>query len=351
MEGVEFERIYRALENRSREFDRVWFTCVKTTKIFCRPTCPARTPLAKNVEFLGSAKEAIHAGYRACKRCKPLELADHAPGWAVQLRCEIESGSVGKLKDQDLRDRGLDPVVVRRVFHKFYGMSFHEFQRAVRMGKALVGLRAGDDAVDAAIKTGYESESGFRAAFEQVIGTKVQVSKESEPAWARWIETPLGGMVAVASESGLGLLEFVDRRMLETQFKRYTERTGRRIIPGEHKILDQTVAQLAEYFAGDRRDFEVELDLVGTAFQEQVWRELLTIPFGVVRSYGEQASRIGNPAGVRAVGRANGDNRIAIIVPCHRVIGADGSLTGYGGGLWRKKRLLELEGAILGSLM
>jgi AraC family transcriptional regulator, regulatory protein of adaptative response / methylated-DNA-[protein]-cysteine methyltransferase len=351
MDQAVFDRVYAALEQRSSEFDRVWYTCVKTTKIFCRPICPARTPFAKNIEFLGSPKEAIHAGYRPCKRCKPLDMADHAPDWAIELRGQVESGDGRKLRDQDLRDMGLDPVVVRRVFHKFYGMSFHEFQRAVRMGKALVGLRAGDDAVDAAIKTGYESESGFRAAFEQVIGAKVQVGKDSEPAWARWIETPMGGMVAVASEAGLGILEFVDRRMLETQFKRYTERTGRRIVPGNHPVLDQTVAEMEEYFAGSRREFGVPLDLIGTGFQEQVWRELLTIPYGVVRSYGEQAARIGNPAGVRAVGKANGDNRIAVIVPCHRVIGADGSLTGYGGGLWRKKRLLELEGAISGTLL
>lgn len=347
MDQALFDRVYAALERRSAEYDRVWYTCVKTTRIFCRPVCPARTPLKKNVEFLASPKEAIHAGYRACKRCKPLDMADHPPNWLLELRARVESGNGAKLKDQALREFGLDPVTVRRQFKRHTGMTFHEYQRAWRMGRALMGLRRGADTVDAAMQTGYASESGFREAFEQVIGTKVAVSKQADPAWARWIDTPLGGMVAVASNQGLGILEFVDRPMLETQFKRYTAKTGRRIVPGPHPTLDLIEQEIAEFFAGRLRVFTCPLDLAGTPFQEVVWQQLLTIPAGQVRSYADQARRIGKPNAVRAVGRANGDNRLAIIVPCHRVIGANGDLTGYGGGLWRKKQLLDLEGAEL----
>ncbi|MBL8068436.1 MAG: bifunctional transcriptional activator/DNA repair protein Ada [Armatimonadetes bacterium] len=340
-----FDRVYAALEKRSPEFDRIWYTCVKTTKIFCRPICPARTPLKKNVEFLGSPKEAMHAGYRPCKRCRPLDLADRPPAWLADLRNRVETGDGLKLKDQDLRQLGLDPVVVRRQFKRQMGLTFHEYQRAWRMGRALAGLRKGDDPVDAAIRTGYASESGFRAAFEQVIGAKVAVGKDAEPAWAKWIETPIGGMVAVAVDQGLGLLEFVDRPMLETQLKRYTARTGRRIVPGNHPLLDTISRELRDYFEGKLQSFSCPIELSGTAFQVAVWKELLTIGYGELRSYSDQARRIGNPTAVRAVGRANGDNRLAIIVPCHRVVGAGGDLTGYGGGLWRKKRLLELEGS------
>jgi AraC family transcriptional regulator of adaptative response/methylated-DNA-[protein]-cysteine methyltransferase len=135
----------------------------------------------------------------------------------------------------------------------------------------------------------------------------------------------------------------MDRRMLETQIERLSRLLGAKFTPGKNKHLDVLNRQMEEYFAGKRIDFSVPLVISGTPFQEKVWKELLTIPYGKTRSYAEQAKRIGKPRAVRAVGRANGDNRIAIVVPCHRVVGRDGKLTGYGGGLWRKQYLLDLE--------
>ena len=157
------------------------------------------------------------------------------------------------------------------------------------------------------------------------------------------LSTPLGEMVAAASDSALCLLEFTDRRMLETQLSRLQKRTAAILVESSNSVIEQTEAELSDYFSGSLRQFRVPLEPAGTEFQRKVWQILTTIPYGMTRSYGAQALAVGNPDAIRAVARANGDNPIAIIVPCHRVIGTDGKLTGYGGGLWRKRWLLDHE--------
>ena len=147
-------------------------------------------------------------------------------------------------------------------------------------------------------------------------------------------------MLAGATEDGICLLEFVDRRMLETQIKRLKKLFNGEFVPGQSKHFDELNKQLKEYFEGKRKDFDLPLILNGTEFQQKVWKELQKIPFGSTRSYQEQAIALGNPKAIRAVAKANGDNRIAIIIPCHRVIGKNGELVGYGG---RKQFLLNLE--------
>ena len=166
----------------------------------------------------------------------------------------------------------------------------------------------------------------------------------------RRLDTPLGPMLAGATGDGVCLLEFADRPLLPTQLDRIEERLGPPT-SGSHPHLERLDAQLDEYFAGTRRDFELPLVLAGTGFQERIWSRLLEIPYGRTISYDELARRAGSPGGSRAAGRANGDNRIAIVVPCHRVIRANGGLGGYGGGLGRKRRLLDLEaGGLQASL-
>ena len=157
------------------------------------------------------------------------------------------------------------------------------------------------------------------------------------------VNTPLGAMLAVASIDNLCLLEFSDRRMLPTQLQRVRKRFAAEIASGASPIFDRLQTQLDQYFAGQRQSFDLPLQLPGTPFQELVWRELGNIAYGHTRSYQQMAQALGKPEAVRAVGKANGDNRMAIIVPCHRVVGADGKLVGYGGKLWRKRYLLELE--------
>jgi len=160
---------------------------------------------------------------------------------------------------------------------------------------------------------------------------------------SRAITTPLGEMFAIASDRGLVLCEFHDRPMLPTQLRRVESICGGSVEDGDHPILDQTQRELTEYFAGKRERFGIPLVLDGTPFQTSVWQQLLEIPFGKTTSYDAIAMRLERRGGARAVGRANGDNRMAIIVPCHRVINADGSLSGYGGGRPRKQWLLDHE--------
>lgn len=162
---------------------------------------------------------------------------------------------------------------------------------------------------------------------------------------AATLDSPLGPLLAAATDDGVCLLEFFDRRMLATQLKIVEHRLGR-IVPGRHAHLERLQAELDEYFAGTRRAFGVPIVAPGSPFEHSVWDELRRIPPGETRSYDGLAAALGRPGAGRAVGRANGRNRIAIVIPCHRVIGADGALTGYGGGLWRKQRLLDLEHAV-----
>ncbi len=157
------------------------------------------------------------------------------------------------------------------------------------------------------------------------------------------IETPIGDMVAGSTEDGICLLEFADRRMLNTEYKILSRYLKDDIGDGHTFFIENITKELSEYFEGKRRSFSVPLVFTGTDFQISVWGELLRIPYGTTRSYSRQAEAIGGISSVRAVANANGMNKISIVVPCHRVIGENGNLTGYGGGLWRKKWLIEHE--------
>ena len=196
---------------------------------------------------------------------------------------------------------------------------------------------------DAVFDSGYLSHNGFRDAFVRTFGATPGEEEGIDSVTLGWIESALGPLLAGADDRGVCLLEFSDRRVLEAQLANLRRRLGRPLAPGENALLARLRSELAEYFAGRRRAFELPLHAPGTPFQERVWSELLLIPYGEVRSYEEIARRIGAPKAVRAVGRANGMNRIAIVIPCHRVVGKDGSPVGYGGGVRRKEWLLNLE--------
>jgi AraC family transcriptional regulator of adaptative response/methylated-DNA-[protein]-cysteine methyltransferase len=157
------------------------------------------------------------------------------------------------------------------------------------------------------------------------------------------LETPIGTMLAGATIQGICLLEFTDRLSLETGLKTFAKKFNAVLSEGHNAIFDLLKTELHEYFEGKLKEFTIPMDLLGTEFQKKVWRELLNIPYGKTRSYKQQSIALKNPLAIRAIAQANGMNRIAIIIPCHRVIGEDGSMTGYGGGIWRKKKLLELE--------
>ncbi len=334
--------MYKALVEKDPGFDGLFYAGVTTTGIFCRPVCSARKPQRRNVVFFPTARDALLAGYRPCRVCRPVEPPGATPEPLRKLLAEIEAEPGLRLRDADLRARGLEPAGVRRWFKKNHGLTFQAYARTLRIGAAFGRIRHGETATNAAFDHGWESLSGFGDAFRKVLGDSPTQTRKATVAVTR-METPLGPMLAGASEQGICLLEFVDRRMIETQLERLGRRLRAVLVPGTSPHFAGLADELRRYFAGELRRFGTPLDLRGTPFQLRVWAGLRSIPYGETRSYAGQARALGAPGAVRAVARANGDNRIAILVPCHRVLGTDGSLTGYGGGLWRKRWLLDLE--------
>ena len=333
----------RAFYAKDASYDGLFVTGVRTTGVFCRPSCPARKPLRGNLEFFGSVKDALFAGYRPCLRCRPLQADGSPPQWVESLLAALDASPEGRLRAPQLRALGVTPERARRFFQRTYGLSFDAYCRARRLGGALDQLRKGADLDAAAFDAGYESLSGFRDAFARYFGAPPGRGRDGECARAAWLRTPLGPMIAAATNDGVCLLEFTDRRMLETQLAVLNRRLRLPLVPGDNDHLRRLRREMDEYFAGRRHAFEVPLRVSGTPFQERVWGELRTIPYGETRSYADVARAVGSAGAVRAVGQANGANRIAIVLPCHRVVNAGGQLGGYGGGLWRKRRLLALE--------
>ncbi|HMC67489.1 MAG TPA: methylated-DNA--[protein]-cysteine S-methyltransferase [Gemmataceae bacterium] len=333
----------RAFQQGDASYDGVFFVGVRTTGIFCRPSCPARKPLPRNREYFATTKEALFAGYRPCKRCRPMETSGRPPDWVARLLAEVERNSAGRLRDANLRALAIDPARARRYFNKHYGMTFQTYCRGRRMSAALQQIRNGARLDDVALGNGYESHSGFRDAFARTFGQPPGKGRRAGCIVTTWIESPVGPLLAGATEEGICLLEFTDRRALETQFAALRKSCRRPIVPGSNEHLAQLKGELKCYFAGELRKFRVPLVYRGTPFQQAVWEQLRQIPYGETRSYEAIAREVGFPNAQRAVGRANGQNRIAIVIPCHRVVNKDGRLGGYGGGLWRKQLLLALE--------
>jgi len=336
----------RAVEMSDASFDGLFVTAVRTTGIFCRPSCSARKPRPENIEFFASPREALAAGYRPCKRCHPMSVNEPTPAWVQELLRLAEETTQRRLRDADLRDRDIDPIRARRHFKQHYGMTWQAYHRAVRLGAAFAHLRRGGDQMTAGLAHGWESSSAFADAFKRLFSATPGRSRWKDRLVVAWVETPIGPFIAGATDRGLCLFEFADRRSIEAQIKGLCARFEVHAAPGTSPVIESLKQQVTRYFAGSLTSFSVPLSLRGTPFQERVWRELLAIPFGETRSYDCIARAIGQPKARRAVGRANGQNRIALLIPCHRVIGADGRLCGYGGGVWRKQYLLDQERAV-----
>lgn len=333
------DEFWRALQRRDASYEGIFFAGVKTTGIFCRPICSARKPLRKNVEFFPGKSEALHAGFRPCLRCKPMNTTGKVPTLVEKLRRLVEQRLSERLRERDLVDMGIEPSTARRQFQRYFGMSFHAYQRARRMGSALAAVRTGTNVLDTQLDHGFQSSSGFREAFAKLFGTAPSKASGVHCLFARWIESPLGAILALADDSGLYVFDWVDRRGLEREIVRLREKTKFAIVPGDHPVLDQAEREIGEYFDGVRKTFTLPFVPRGTEFQRRVWEALLQIPAGETRSYADIAKRIGKPKAVRAVAH----NFRGVVIPCHRVIGSDGSLTGYGGGLARKRWLLDHE--------
>lgn len=342
------DALYQALIDRDPAYDGFAFVGVKSTGIFCKLTCPARKPKRENTTFFDSVAGCLEAGFRPCKRCRPLARSGELGPMIEDLVAALEADPERRWREDDVVSRGYDPSTVRRAFKRQFGLTFLDMARLRRIGRAADKIAAGTPVIDAQLEAGFESDSGFREAFARALGHAPAASADTVLR-ADWIRTPIGPVLAIADKQDLKLLEFFDRPILSRQLAKLQKSSRSGIAFGRHGAIDQVESEMADYFDNRRTGFKTPLSPAGTAFETMAWSALQEIPLGVTRSYSEQATAIGKPSATRAVARANGANPIAIVIPCHRVIGADGSLTGYGGGLWRKTWLLEHERRLLAN--
>ncbi|MFQ0812726.1 6-O-methylguanine DNA methyltransferase [Brucella anthropi] len=337
------DKLYDALVARDAAYEGRAYVGVISTGIFCRLTCPARKPKQENCRFFASVAECMAEGFRPCKRCHPLQPAAEAEPSVKMLLDALEADPERRWSEDDIARMGLDLSTVRRSFRRHFGMTFLEMARQERLRHGFQTLADGGRVIDAQIDAGFDSPEAFRSAFARILGLPPGKLRGDGLLRAAWIKSPLGTMIAICDTRSLHLLEFIDRKALPAELKKLYA-TGRGDLGiGRFETHDLVERQLNAFFTGNSPTFDVPLVLHGSTFTQDVWRELRNIRAGETRSYGELARALERPLAVRAVARANGANQIAIIIPCHRVIGADGSLTGYGGGLWRKQKLIEIE--------
>ena len=331
---------WAAFMRRDRAWDGRIIGAVKTTGIYCKPSCPAKRPKRENVEFFASGDEARAAGYRSCMRCKPDEVGRDREAIARAVTLIEEAGEPLTLEELS-ESVGYAPHHFQRIFKRDLGVSPAEYARGLRNQRAQSALKANGRVTDAIYDAGYSAPSGFYSDAKERLGMTPSAWRNGgRGETIRWttFDSPLGEMFIAATSKGICRLTFDD-----------SEASLRRLFP--HATIVKDDGGLKELVEGALAAIErplampdLPIDVAGTAFQEKVWKELRKIPAGETRSYAEIAAAIGHPKAVRAVGSANGDNHVCVLIPCHRVIRSDGSLGGYGGGIERKKKLLASEG-------
>ena len=331
---------WAAFMRRDRSWDGRVIGAVKTTGIYCKPSCPARRPKREHVEFFTTGEEARAAGYRPCLRCKPDEVGRDRD--AIAAAVKLIEGAEEPPKLTELAEAvGYAPHHFQRLFKRDLGVSPAEYARGLRNRRTETALRASGRVTDAVYDAGYSGPSSFYSDAKERLGMTPSAWRDGgRGETIRWthFDSPLGQMLIAATSKGICRLTFDDS---EASLKRLfpnaeiVEDSG-----GLRELVEGALAAIERPLAA--RDLPI--DVAGTAFQESVWRELRKIPPGETRSYAQIAAAIGQPKAVRAVGTANGDNHVAVLIPCHRVIRSDGSLGGYAGGLDRKRKLLDAEG-------
>lgn len=334
---------WAAFMRRDRSWDGRVIGAVKTTGIFCKPSCPARRPKREHVIFFSSAEEARTAGFRACLRCKPDEVGRDREAVASAVKL-IESAEETLSLDELASAVGYAPHHFQRIFKRDLGVSPAAYARGLRNRRTEAALKSNERVTDALYDAGYQNPSGFYNDAKERLGMTPSAWRDGgRGETIRWttFDSPLGQMLIAATSKGICRLTFDDSEAsLERLFPKATimKDTGglKELVEGALKAIERPLAAP-----------DLPIDVAGTAFQEAVWRELRRIPPGETRSYADIAAAIGAPKAVRAVGSANGDNHVCVLIPCHRVIRSDGSLGGYGGGIERKKKLLTLEGHVM----
>jgi AraC family transcriptional regulator of adaptative response/methylated-DNA-[protein]-cysteine methyltransferase len=321
-----------------------FFYAVETTGVFCRPSCRSRRPLRANVRFFQNAAEAQAAGFRACKRCRPFAPAVNA---MTKIRAHIEAHLDRPVRLSELgRVAGMSPFTVQRLFKKEVGVSPLQYQRALRAGRLRSELKQGGTVTDAIYEAGFGSSS--RAYEGAALGmTPARFGKGGKGERIGWTaaRTPFGWMIVGATERGLCWLALgATSAEAEASLREEFPLAKLRRDPSLARLVDAALDSVREGSDLARSHAGVgSLDLRGTVFQLRVWQALRMIPRGETRTYSQLAREMGIPKATRAVARACATNRVSIVVPCHRVVGVSGSLTGYRWGVERKRKLLEAE--------
>lgn len=327
-----------AFAARDRAFDGRFVVGVKTTGIYCRPSCPARRPRPENTLYYRANAEAEAAGFRPCKRCQP-DMAARDAQAVAQAVAILRSGEGVKLADLAGRV-GYSATHFQRVFTRATGLSPAAYSRALREERAREALSAGGEVTGAIYAAGYESPSRFYESMEGRLGmTPSAWARGGAGVTIRWavVTTTLGPMLVAATERGVCRLSFNEGpHDLARRFPQADLAEGG---AGFAALLQQVTDAVENPGTGA----DIPLDVQGTAFQRRVWDELRRIPPGETRSYAQIAAAAGNAKAVRAAGSANGANNVAVLIPCHRVVRSDGSLGGYAYGLDIKRELLERE--------
>jgi AraC family transcriptional regulator, regulatory protein of adaptative response / methylated-DNA-[protein]-cysteine methyltransferase len=337
---------WAAVVARDSAFDGLFYTAVETTGIYCRPSCPARRPKREHVRFYDTAADAEAAGFRPCKRCKPDQPSltqQHAA--KVREACRlIEAAEDEPRLDALARAVGLSPYHFHRIFKAVLGVTPKAYARAHRNNRMRRELSQSATVTEAIYGAGFGSNGRFYAASSEVLGmTPSQFRAGGPNAEIKFAigESSLGLVLIAASDKGVCAIFFGDdREGLARELKKQFPRA--RLVGGD-PAFEELAAKVVDFVEDPRIGLDLPLDIRGTAFQHRVWETLGRIPVGATASYAEIAKAIGAPKSVRAVARACGSNRIAVAIPCHRVIGSDGSLTGYRGGIERKRALLAKE--------
>lgn len=340
------EARWGAVVARDAAFDGSFVSAVETTGIYCRPSCPAKRPNRANVRFYDTAEEAERAGFRPCKRCKPGEPSvaeQHAE--KVREACRLIETADETPKLDDLAEAvGLSPYHFHRIFKAVLGVTPKAYAAAHRHKRVRDALGRGTTVTQAIYGAGFNSNGRFYATSSEVLGmTPTEFRSGGSNTEIKFAigESSLGLVLIAASDKGVCAILFGDdpdslARDLKKQFPRA------RLVGGD-KSFEQLASEVIGFVEDPRIGFDLPLDIRGTAFQHRVWDALRRIPVGSTASYAEIAKIIGAPRSTRAVARACASNRIAVAIPCHRVIGSDGSLTGYRGGIERKRALLAKE--------
>jgi AraC family transcriptional regulator, regulatory protein of adaptative response / methylated-DNA-[protein]-cysteine methyltransferase len=336
---IDEDRAFAAFDNRDRSLDGRFVGAVKTTGIYCKPSCPARRPLRENVEFFWEPAQARAAGYRACMRCLPDAVGRDRKAVAAALRL-IEQADERLSLEELAKAVGYAPHHFHRIFKRDIGVTPASYARSLRAKRMATALDGSASVTDAIYEAGYSGPSRFYAETKGRLGMTPSAWKNGGAGVTiRWavVPTALGQMLLAATDKGICRLSFdEDESELVRRFPNAD------IVAGGAALEDLVNGAIAAIEHPAQMP-ELPLDIAGTAFQQAVWKELQRIPAGETRTYSDIAAAVGKPKAVRAAGSANGANNVAVLIPCHRVIRSDGTMGGYAYGIDRKEKLLTAE--------